>query len=61
VIGSTRRLSTTGRRTFYRFGTPRTGLRCELPDVWFNATEIHALLGTLRLVSNLQRHLLNDR
>jgi predicted DNA-binding transcriptional regulator YafY len=38
----------------YRFGTPRAGPRYELPGLWFNATEIYALLTTLQLFGNLQ-------
>ncbi|MCL2419743.1 MAG: WYL domain-containing protein, partial [Conexibacteraceae bacterium] len=32
----------------------RTGPRYELPGLWFNATEIYALLTTLQLLGNLQ-------
>jgi predicted DNA-binding transcriptional regulator YafY len=42
----------------YRFGKPRAGPRYELPGLWFNATEIYALLTTLQLLSNLQPGLL---
>src|SRR5438876_12184754 len=35
----------------YRFGKPRAGPRYELPGLWFNATEIYALLTTLQLLS----------
>ena len=38
----------------YRFGKPRAGPRYELPGLWFNATEIYALLTTLQLLGNLQ-------
>ena len=38
----------------YRFGKLRTGPRYELPGLWFNATEIYALLTTLQLLGNLQ-------
>jgi predicted DNA-binding transcriptional regulator YafY len=38
----------------YRFGKPRAGPRYELPGLWFNATEIYALLTTLQLLENLQ-------
>jgi hypothetical protein len=34
----------------YRFGKPRTGPRYEVPGLWFNAAEIHALLTTLQLL-----------
>jgi predicted DNA-binding transcriptional regulator YafY len=43
----------------YCFGKPRTGPRYELPGLWFNATEIHALLTTLQLLGNLQPGLLD--
>jgi predicted DNA-binding transcriptional regulator YafY len=43
----------------YRFGQPRAGPRYELPGLWFNATEIYALLTTLELLSNLQPGLLD--
>src|SRR5438874_10949424 len=45
----------------YRFGKPRTGPRYELPGLWFNATEIHALLTTLQLLTNLQPGLLDGQ
>jgi predicted DNA-binding transcriptional regulator YafY len=38
----------------YRFGKTRAGPRYELPGLWFNATEIYALLTTLQLLGNLQ-------
>src|SRR5215469_9260472 len=38
----------------YRFGKPRAGPRYELPGLWFNASEIYALLTTLQLLVNLQ-------
>lgn len=38
----------------YRFGKPRSGLRYELPGLWFSAAEIHALLSTLQLLGSLQ-------
>ncbi len=43
----------------YRFGKPRSGPRYELPGLWFNAAEIHALLSTLQLLGNLQPGLLD--
>ena len=43
----------------YRFGRPRSGPRYELPGLWFNASEIHALLSTLQLLGNLQPGLLD--
>jgi predicted DNA-binding transcriptional regulator YafY len=45
----------------YRFGAPRSGPRYELPGLWFNATEIYALLTTLQLLSNLQPGLLDGQ
>lgn len=45
----------------YRFGKPRVGPRYELPGLWFNATEIYALLTTLQLLSNLQPGLLEGQ
>src|SRR5437868_11276666 len=45
----------------YRFGKPRAGPRYELPGLWFNATEIYALLTTLQLLSNLQPGLLDGQ
>src|SRR3954462_12415656 len=45
----------------YRFGKPRTGPRYELPGLWFNADEIHALLTTLRMLGNLQPGMLEGQ
>ena len=45
----------------YRFGQPRSGPRYELPGLWFNATEVHALLTTLSLLDGLQPGLLEGR
>lgn len=45
----------------YRFSQTRTGPRYELPGLWFNATEIHALLSTLQLLKNLQPGLLDEQ
>lgn len=45
----------------YRFGKPRSGPRYELPGLWFNAAEIHALLSTLQLLEGLQPGLLNNQ
>ena len=45
----------------YRFGSPRSGPRYELPGLWFNAAEIHALLSTLQLLSGLQPGLLDGQ
>ena len=45
----------------YRFGKPRAGPRYELPGLWFNASEIYALLTTLQLLDNLQSGLLEGQ
>jgi predicted DNA-binding transcriptional regulator YafY len=45
----------------YRFGKPRSGPRYELPGLWFNATEVQALLTTLQLLTNLQPGLLDGQ
>lgn len=45
----------------YRFGSPRSGARYELPGLWFSAAEIHALLSTLQLLGNLQPGLLDGQ
>src|SRR5687767_2211139 len=45
----------------YRFGKLRSGPRYELPGLWFNATEVHALLSTLQLLTNLQPGLLDGQ
>lgn len=42
----------------YRFGTPLIGPTYELPGVWFNADEIHALLTMQQLLQELQPGLL---
>lgn len=44
----------------YRFGSPRSGPRYELPGLWFSASEILALLTTLKLLSDLQPGLLGN-
>lgn len=38
----------------YHFGKTRPGPRYELPGLWFNATEIYALLTTLQLLGSLE-------
>ncbi len=41
----------------YRFAAPKTaktGPRYEMPGLWFNASELHALLSMLQLLGNLQ-------
>src|SRR6266481_3100308 len=45
----------------YRFGKPRAGPRYELPGLWFTASEVYALLSTLRLLGDLQPGLLADQ
>ena len=45
----------------YRLGEPRVGPRYQLPGLWFSASEIHALLTALQLLSNLQPGLLETR
>jgi predicted DNA-binding transcriptional regulator YafY len=45
----------------YRFGKPRVGPRYELPGLWFSASEIHALLTALQLLTGLQPGLLDAR
>ena len=45
----------------YRFGKPRAGPRYELPGLWFSASEIHALLTALQLLTGLQPGLLDAR
>jgi len=45
----------------YRFGRPRSGPRYELPGLWFNASEVLALLTTLRMLGDLQPGLLDGQ
>ena len=45
----------------YRFGKPRSGPRYELPGLWFSASEVYALLSTLRLLGDLQPGMLADQ
>ena len=45
----------------YRLGKPRAGPRYELPGLWFSATEIHALLTALQLLTGLEPGLLDGR
>src|SRR5438876_3373573 len=45
-------------RNGYFFGKPRTGLRYELPGLWFNAGEAYALLSMQALLAELQPGLL---
>jgi len=45
----------------YRFGAPRSGPRYELPGIWFNASEVLALLTTLRMLGDLQPGMLDGQ
>jgi predicted DNA-binding transcriptional regulator YafY len=45
----------------YRFGAPRSGPRYELPGLWFNASEVLALLTTLRLLGDVQPGVLDGQ
>ena len=45
----------------YRFGEPRTGPRYELPGLWFSASEVLALLTTLRMLGELQPGVLEEQ
>src|ERR671930_482601 len=45
----------------YRFGRPRSGPRYELPGLWFNASEVLALLSTLRLLGEVQPGMLDGQ
>src|SRR2546421_10369017 len=45
----------------YRFVEPRSGPRYELPGLWFNASEVLALLTTLRMLGNLQPGMLDGQ
>ena len=45
----------------YRLGEQGAGPRYQLPGLWFNASEIHALLTALQLLGNLQPGLLESR
>jgi predicted DNA-binding transcriptional regulator YafY len=48
-------------RNGYRFGAARSGPKYELPGLWFNASEVFALLTTLRLLGDLQPGLLSTQ
>lgn len=43
----------------YRFDTPAVGPRYELPGLWFNASEVFALLTMQQLLKNLEPGLLS--
>lgn len=45
----------------YCFGKPRSGPRYELPGLWFNASEVLALLTTLRMLGDLQPGMLDGQ
>jgi predicted DNA-binding transcriptional regulator YafY len=45
----------------YKFGEPRSGPRYELPGLWFNASEVLALLTTLRMLGDLQPGMLDGQ
>ena len=45
----------------YRFGAPRSGPRYELPGLWFSASEVLALLTTLRLLGDVQPGMLDGQ
>ena len=45
----------------YRFGAPRTGPVYQLPGLWFNASEVLALLSTLRMLGDLQPGVLDGQ
>jgi predicted DNA-binding transcriptional regulator YafY len=45
----------------YRFGTPGPGPRYELPGLWFNSSEVLALLTTLRMLGDLQPGMLEGQ
>ena len=45
----------------YRYGEPRTGPRYELPGLWFNASEVLALLTTLRMFGDVQPGMLDGQ
>ena len=45
----------------YRFGEPREGPVYQLPGLWFNASEVLALLTTLRMLGDLQPGMLDGQ
>jgi predicted DNA-binding transcriptional regulator YafY len=45
----------------YRFGEPGPGPRYELPGLWFNSSEVLALLTTLRMLGDLQPGMLDGQ
>jgi predicted DNA-binding transcriptional regulator YafY len=42
----------------YRFEAHKAGMQHELPGLWFNASEVHALLSMQQLISNIEPGLL---
>ncbi|HEY6822029.1 MAG TPA: YafY family protein [Burkholderiales bacterium] len=45
----------------YYFGEPRSGPRYELPGLWFNSSEVYALLTALELLKGVQPGLLDGQ
>jgi predicted DNA-binding transcriptional regulator YafY len=45
----------------YKFGQPAPGPRYELPGLWFNSSEVLALLTTLRMLGDLQPGMLDGQ
>jgi predicted DNA-binding transcriptional regulator YafY len=45
----------------YRLGKQGPGPRYELPGLWFNSSEVLALLTTLRMLGDLQPGMLEDQ
>src|SRR5919106_1071577 len=50
-----------GMERLERFDKPRTGPRYELPGLWFNASEVLALLTMLQMLSSLQPGLMDGQ
>src|ERR1043166_7705232 len=45
----------------YRYAAPGAGPRYQLPGLWFNASEVLALLTTLRMLGDLQPGMLDGQ
>ena len=45
----------------YRYAAPGAGPRYQLPGLWFNASEVLALLTTLRMLGDLQPGMLDEQ
>lgn len=45
----------------YRYAAPGAGPRYQLPGLWFNASEVLALLSTLRMLGDLQPGMLDGQ